>query len=75
MAPITDSPAEIRSPVKIAGRAAGNISFHSRVQRFARCSVNRSCIERSADCSPNSVLAMIGKMEMITQTITRELRP
>ena len=31
MAPITDRPAEMRRPAKIAGRAAGNISLRSRV--------------------------------------------
>ena len=63
----------MRRPAKIAGSAAGNISFVSRVQRLACSSVNRSCMPRSADCSPNSVLRMIGKIEMITQTMTRDV--
>ncbi len=71
IAPITDSPAEIRNPVKIAGSAAGSCSLRIRVARLAPCSVNSSCMLRSTDSSPNSVLAVIGKIEMITQTSTR----
>ena len=74
-APITDRPAEIRKPAKIAGSAAGNISFRRRVYRLAWWSVNRSCMPRSADCKPNSVFTMIGKIEMITQTNTRDFMP
>ena len=64
----------MRSPAKIAGIAAGNISLRSRVRRLAWCRVNRSCMPRSADWRPNSVFTMIGKIEMMTHTITRELR-
>ena len=65
----------MRRPAKIAGSAAGNISLLSRVQRLACSSVNRSCMPRSADCSPNSVFTMIGNIEMITQTMTRDVWP
>ena len=33
IAPITDSPAEIRSPVKMLGNAEGSCSFRSRARR------------------------------------------
>ena len=60
---------------KIAGSAHGNMSLRSRVVRLAWCNVNRSCIPRSADCRPNSVFTMIGKIEMITHTNTRDFMP
>ena len=55
-------------------RAAGNCSLQSRVNRLAPWSVNRSCWPWSADCSPNSVLVMIGKSAISTQTSTRLLK-
>ena len=75
MAPITDSPADMRSPAKIAGRAPGNMSLRSRVRRLAWCSVNRSCIALSAESSPNRVFTMMGKSEMMMHTTTRDVWP
>src|SRR6266498_1935307 len=75
IAPITDAPAAMRRPVKIAGSAAGSSSFHSRVSRPAECRVNRSCWLASTDWSPNKVLAMIGNSAMSTQTSTRLGKP
>ena len=43
MAPMTDSPAEMRRPANIAGSAAGNITLRRRVKRLAWWSVTRSC--------------------------------
>ena len=76
MAPITDSPAEMRRPAKIAGSAAREHQLaQPRQCGWRACSVNRSCIPGSADCRPNSVFTMIGKIEMITHTMTRDLMP
>ena len=75
-APMTDSPAAMRNPVKIAGSAAGSCSLRSRGPAATRpCSVNRSCWLASAESRPNSVLDTIGKIEMITHTRTREPMP
>ena len=73
--PTTASVAATWKPVRIAGMAAGSCSFHSRTTRLAWCSVNSSCWPRSADCSPNSVLEMIGKIAISTVTISRLVRP
>ncbi len=43
IAPITESPAAIRNPPKIAGSAPGNCRRNMRVRREAPRSVNRSC--------------------------------
>ena len=44
-----------------------------RPRGWRRCSVNRSCWPRSADSRPNSVLTTIGKIAIITHTITRDV--
>ena len=74
-APITDNPAAMRKPVKIAGSADGSCSFARRVRRDAPFNVNRSCWLGSAESRPNSVLDTIGKIEIITQTRTRAPKP
>src|SRR5690606_36337272 len=56
MAPITDRPAAVRSPVKIPGRAAGTWSLNVRVHRLAPWRVNSSCRPRSALRRPVSEL-------------------
>jgi len=61
----------MRSPVNTAGSDAGTWSLTRRVYLSARCSVNRSCIAGSADCSPKNVFVMIGNTAMSTQTTTR----
>ena len=43
IAPMTQPPAAIRRPVKIAGIALGSSSFHRRVQRLAPLRRNSSC--------------------------------
>ena len=58
---MTARPAEMRSPTKIFGRAAGNCNFVNRVQAEALCNVNSSCWLLSADSNPKSVLLTIGK--------------
>jgi hypothetical protein len=74
-APMTASPAAMRSPANVAGSAAGSCSLVSRVHRLAPWRVKRSCMAASADLSPNRVLAMIGKSAMRTQTMTRAVNP
>ena len=75
-APITDSPAAMRKPVKIAGIAAGQLQLaQPRTSAMRRLSVNRSCWLASAESRPNSVFDTIGKIEMITQTRIREPNP
>ena len=49
--------------------------MRNRDHRDTPLSVNRSCWLASAESSPNSVFDTIGKIEMITQTRTREPRP
>src|SRR3954451_18983139 len=73
IAPMTDSPAEMRSPANIAGRADGNITLRSRVIRPPWCSVIRSCNPGSPDTRPNRVFSTIGKMVISTHTITRDV--
>ena len=63
----------MRSPAKIAGSAAGNCSLRRRVQRLAPFSVNRSCCTAVGDFSPKSVLATMGKIEMMAQIMIRLL--
>ncbi len=71
MAPITERPAEMRIPAKIAGSAAGSSSFVSTVQRDAFWSWNSSRCPLSTDWRPNSVFYTIGKSEISTQTMMR----
>ena len=71
IAPITDRPAEMRKPAKIAGMPAGSCRRQRRVNRLESCNVKRSCWPWSADNKPKSVLLMIGKIAMSTHTITR----
>ena len=61
----------MRRPTKIAGSAAGNSSFLSRVQRLARRSEKRSWRPAGALRRPNSVFVIIGKIEIRTHTSTR----
>ena len=61
----------MRIPVIIAGSAVGISSLRNRVHRLAWLSVNRSWCKRSADCRPNNVLVMMGKIAMSTVTTNR----
>ncbi|SKY33826.1 Uncharacterised protein [Mycobacteroides abscessus subsp. abscessus] len=75
IAPTTTSPDAVRNPVIIAGSAAGNSSFTNRWVREAFDSVNSSCMPRSTEVSPKWVLAMIGKIAMMTHTMVRATMP
>ena len=76
MAPMTDRPAEMRSPAKIAGRAAGNISLRSRVQPAGVVQREQVVHRRGRRTAARTACsAMIGNSEMITQTITRDAGP
>src|SRR5436190_23989947 len=64
IAPITERPDEIRSPVMMYGKAAGNFSFQVRCHQFALYSSNMATRLWSVDVRPAVVLVMIGKSEI-----------
>ena len=67
-APMTERPAEMRNPVKIAGSAAGNCSLREPRPRDASRKREQIVLAGSAEVSPNSVLVTIGKNEIMTHT-------